>query len=143
MYWSQLWDTTTSAIETMYTQWGKDHKQVFSIIGYKAIYKTIVNSYNKIISYTANNKIFECTSTLGKNVTHLMHKYDLVIDKNQIAIYQSIKEYCYNKWLSAINNEYLRYAQIIKDMIRMKEESGTRLFSNDECQCIIDFCSVD
>ena len=55
----------------------------------------------------------------------------------------SFKELCYNEWMSGINIEYPRYAQIIKDMIGMKEESGTRLFSNDECQYIIDFCSVD
>ena len=43
---------------------------------------------------------------------------------------QSFKELCYNKWLSGIILEYPRYAQIIKDIIGMKEESGTRLFSN-------------
>ena len=43
---------------------------------------------------------------------------------------QSFKELCYNKWLSGIIIEYPRYAQIIKDIIGMKEESGTRLFSN-------------
>ena len=45
-------------------------------------------------------------------------------------------------WLSGINNEYPMYAQIIKDMIGMKEVNGTRVFSNEECQIIIDFCSV-
>ena len=41
-----------------------------------------------------------------------------------------------------MNNEYPMYAQIIKDMIGMKEVNGTRAFSNEECQIIIDFCSV-
>ena len=72
-----------------------------------------------------------------------MHNYDLVIDEIKSLSKQSIKEHYYNKWLSGINNEYPMYAQIIKDMIGIKEESGTRLFSNDECQYIIDFCSVD
>ena len=33
------------------------------------------NYYN----FTANYKTFECTLTMGKNITHLMHKYNLVI----------------------------------------------------------------
>ena len=110
---------------------------------YIAFYKSIISSNNKIISFTANYKTFECTSTMGKNITHLMHKYNLVIDEIKSLSKHSFKELCYNKWMSGINIEYPRYAQIIKDMIGMKEESGTRLFSNDECQCIIDFCSVD
>ena len=166
MYGSQLWDKTSSAIETMYTQWRKAHRQVLSLpykthcdllpliadnmpleyildCRYIAFYKSIISSNNKIISFTANYKTFECTSTMGKNITHLMHKYNLVIDEMKSLSKHSFKELCYNKWMSGINIEYPRYAQIIKDMIGMKEESGTRLFSNDECQCIIDFCSVD
>jgi len=41
-----------------------------------------------------------------------------------------------------INNKYPMYAQIIKDMIGMKEVNGTRAFSNEECKIIIEFCSV-
>ena len=95
-----------------------------------------------IISYIARNKIFDCTSTLGKNITHLMHKYNLIIDDIKSLSKTNIKEHFHSTWLSGINNEYPMYAQIIKDMIGMKEVYGTRVFSNEECQIILDFCSV-
>ena len=165
MYGSQLWDKTSSSIETMYTQWRKAHRQVLALPNnthsdllpliadnmpleyildcrYISFFQSIVNSKNKIISYIARNKIFDCTSTLGKNITHLMHKYNLIIDDIKSLSKKRIKEHFHSTWLSGINNEYPMYAQIIKDMIGMKEVNGTRVFSNEECQIIIDFCSV-
>ena len=165
MYGSQLWDKTSSTIETMYTQWRKAHRQVLALPNnthcdllpliadnmpleyildcrYVSFFQTIVNSKNKIISYIARNKIFDCTSTLGKNITHLMHKYNLIIDDIKSLSKKRIKEHFHSTWLSGINNEYPMYAQIIKDMIGMKEVNGTRVFSNEECQSIIDYCSV-
>ena len=160
-----LWYKTSSTIETMYIQWRKAQRQVLSLpfnthcdllpliadnmpleyildCRYVSFYQTIVNSKNKIISYTARNKIFDCTSTLGKNITHLMHKYNLTIDDIRSHSKRNIKEHFHSTWLSGINNEYPMYAQIIKDMIEMKEVSGTRAFSNEESQIIIDYCCI-
>ena len=104
MYGSQLWDNNSSAIETIYIQWRKDHRHILSVPHKKHcdllpliannkplvyildcrntdFYIIIISSYNKIINFTAKNKTFECTSTIGKRVTHLMQKYNLVIDK--------------------------------------------------------------
>ena len=165
MYGSQLWDKTSSTIETMYTQWRKAYRQVLALPNnthcdllpliadnmpleyildcrYVSFFQTIVNSKSKIISYIARNKTFDCTLTLGKNITHLMHKYNLIIDDIKSFSKKRIIEHFHSTWLSGINNEYPMYAQIIKDMIGMKEVNGTRVFSNEECQSIIDYCSV-
>ena len=103
MYGSQLWDKTSATIQTIYTQWRKAHRQVLSVpynthcdllpliadnmpleyildCRYVSYYQSIVNSENKIVSYTARNKIFDCSSTLGRNITHLIHKYNSTID---------------------------------------------------------------
>ena len=47
---------------------------------YIAFYKSIVKSENKIVSYTAKHRLYDHTSTMGRNVTHLMHKYGTVVD---------------------------------------------------------------
>ena len=90
----------------------------------------------------ASSKIFDCSSTLGRNITHLMCKYDLVIDDMLSLSKQKIKNHCLNKWMSGIKDEYPMYAQIIKDMILMKEGNDASIFTIDECNCIIDFCSI-
>ena len=50
------------------------------------------------------------------------------------------KELCYNRWQLGINEDYPIYAQVIKDMIVMREDRCTRTFSNDDCKAIINFC---
>ena len=127
MYGSQLWDKTSTAIENMYTQWQKAHRQILSLpykthcdllpliadnmpleyildSRYFAFYKSIVNSKNKIISHTASIKIFDCSSTLGRNITHLMHKYELLIEDMLSLSKPKIRERCLNKWMSGIKN---------------------------------------
>ena len=92
--------------------------------------------------FTAKYKLHDHTSTLGRNITHMMHKYDFDVDDIISFSKQRVKELCYNKWLSGVNDEYPMYAQIIKDMIKMREDRCTRLFSNEDCKFIINFCCI-
>ena len=165
MYGSQLWDMTNPIIEKIYKQWRKAHRQVLglpnmthcdllpliaenmpiqSILDCKFIsfYKTIVKSKNKIVSFTAKYKLYDHTSTLGRNITHVMHKYDFDVDDIISLSKQRVKELCYNKWLSGVIEQYPIYEQIIKDMMRMREDRCTRLFSNEDCKFIINFCCI-
>ena len=165
MYGSQLWDMTSPIVEKMYTQWRKAHRHVLGLPNmthcdllpliaenmpldcildckYISFYKSISKADNKIVSYTAKNKLYDHTSTLGKNITHLMHKYDLEVDDILLLSKERVKELCYNRWLSGINVEYPMYAQIIKDMTGMREDRCTRLFSNEDCKFIINFCCI-
>ena len=165
MYGSQLWDMTSPKVDKMYTQWRKAHRQVLELpymthcdmlpliannmpldcildCKYIAFYKSIEKSENKIIEYTAKNKVYDHTSTLGKNITHLVHKYDLAVD-DIVSLYKhKVKELCYIKWLSGVNIEYPIYAQIIKDMIEMREGRCTKVFLNEDCKFIMDFCCI-
>ena len=61
---------------------------------YLSFHKSIVNPKNNIIRYTANNKIFECSSILGRNITYVMHKYDFVIEDMISLSKQKIQEHC-------------------------------------------------
>ena len=165
MYGSQLWDMASPKVDKMYTQWRKAHRQVLGLpymthcdmlpliannmpldcildCKYIAFYKSIEKSENKIIKYTAKNKVYDHSSTLGKNINHLLNKYDIVADDIISLSKHKVKEICYSKWLSSVNVEYPIYAEIIKDMIVMREGRCTKVFLNEDCKFIIDFCCI-
>ena len=56
--------------------------------------------------------------------------------------YQEKNEWCYKRWFSEINKDYFTYAQIIRDLIIMKENRCTRLFSNNDCNFIMDYLCI-
>ena len=163
MYGSQLWDTTNPTVEKVYVQWRKAHRQVLELpyrthcdllpllsdnmplecildCRYITFYKSIAKSHNKIVSYTAKSKLFDNTSTLGRKITYLLHKYNIEVDDMLSLTKHQAKELCYNRWQLGINEDYPIYAQVIKDMIVMREDRCTRTFSNDDCKAIINFC---
>ena len=165
MYGSQLWDLTSKTVEKMLTQWRKAHRLALTVppnthndllpliadnmslrsildCRYLSFYKSIATSKNSIVSFTAKYKLFDSTSTLGKNMTHLLHKYQL--DVNDIVTLSkcSARELCYNRWIAKINNEYPLYAQGINEMITMKEGLCYRTLSNEDCNAFINSLST-
>ena len=75
-------------------------------------------------------------------MTHLIHKYDLQIDDFHSLSRNKINEWCYNRWFSEINKDYFTYAQTIRELINMKENRCTRLFSNNDFNFIIDYLCI-
>ena len=47
---------------------------------YIGFYKSIANSDNELLIYTSKCKLFNHSSTLGRNITHLIPKYGLQVD---------------------------------------------------------------
>ena len=156
MYGSQLWDLTSQTIEKMLTQWRKAHRLVLTVprnmhndllpliadnmslestldYRYMSFYKSIATSENSIVSFTARYKLYDSNSTLGRNMTHLMHKYDLEVNDIVMLPKCSVKNLCYNRWIASINNEYPIYARGINEMLTMKEGLCYRTLSNEDC----------
>ena len=50
-----------------------------------------------------------------------------------------LKMHCYGNWLERIENAYPIHGSVIRELIAMKEGRGTRIFSNEECNYIINF----
>ena len=165
MYGSQLWDLTNKNVENMCTQWRNAHRRVLSVPGrthcdllpliadniplevkldckYIGFFKSVSTSDNELLKYVAKCKLFDHSSTLGRNMTHLIHKYDLQIDDFHSLSRSKINEWCYNRWFTEINMDYFAYAQIIRELIIMKENRCTRLFSNNDCNFIIDYLCI-
>ncbi|CAL4172800.1 unnamed protein product, partial [Meganyctiphanes norvegica] len=120
MYGSQLWNITSLKVRMVYTQWRKADRQVLSVsymtncdllpliaynmplesildCKYISFYKFIATSANKFVSYTAKSKIFDYTSTLSKNMAHLMHKYELDIYEIVSLSKYKVKDHSYYK----------------------------------------------
>ena len=99
---------------------------------YIGFFKSVSTSDNELLKYVAKCKLFDHSSTLGRNMTHLIHKYDVQIDDFHSLSKTKINEWCYNRWFTEINKDYFAYAQIIRELITMKENRCTRLFSNND-----------
>ena len=105
---------------------------------YITFYKSIATSENGIIKYVADNMINSHTSTLGKNMRHLTYKYDIDINDMLSFSKGKMRQKCYQKWKTGIDQSYPAHASVVKDMIGIKEERYTRILSNDECNIIIE-----
>ena len=64
--------------------------------------------------------------------------YDISIDNIINSSKGKIRKPVYNKWISGINESYPIHANVIRDMLGIKEEQYTRILSYDECKFIIE-----
>ena len=162
MYGSQLWDLTSVSVKKMCTRWRVAHRQILSVpynthcdilplivdnkplecmldCRYLAFYKSIATSDNSIIRFTAQYRLYAHTSTMGRNMSHLMNKYDISIDNVISYTKAKINKHCYSRWLTGVPDDYYTHAGIIQEMFMMKEERCNRMLSNDDCNFVIDF----
>ena len=126
MYGSQLWLLTSPSVNKMYTKWRTYHRRVMSVPStthcdmlpliaenmsietrldckYIAFYKSIATSKNCIVNYVARNRLHEHTSTMGKNMTYLMDKYDISLDDILVTSKKAMNIQCHQKWLAKVN----------------------------------------
>ena len=97
-----------------------------------AFYKSIATSENKILCYMAKNMLQSLNSTMRKNLRHLSYKYDMSIDWMITASKGKLRKHIYDKWISGIDDSYPIYANIIKDMMNVREERITIVFHESE-----------
>ena len=81
-------------------------------------------------------------STMCRNIRHLTFKYDISIDNIINSSKENTRKLLYNKWISGISEINPTHANVIKDMLRIREERYTRIFSNDECIFITKFLCI-
>ena len=121
LYGSQLWDLASQHVKTLCTKWRIAHRKALSLpytthcdllpliaenkpldcildCRYMAFYKTISESDNSIVKYIANSRLYEYTSTMGRNMLYLTSKYDISIDDIKSLPKTHINRHCYTKW---------------------------------------------
>ena len=101
---------------------------------YIAFYKSIVTSKNSIVKYVAKSRINEYSSTMGRNMTHLMHKYNISFEDILRNLKKKMNRHCYQKWMANSHEEYHIHAHIIRELIHVKENTLQITFSSEEFQ---------
>ena len=165
MYGSQLWSLNSTGVDKILSRWRKYHRVVLEVpntthcdllpliadrmplgctldIKCLSFYRSIAVSENAIIKYMAKNMLKSNTSMLCRNLRNLCYKYDVSTDDILKFSTGRIRKVVYNKWLSGINADYPTHANVIKDMLGIKEELYTRILSNEECNFFIKFLCV-
>ena len=63
---------------------------------------------------------------------HLSHKYGISAEDILISSKKGIKEICFQKWVVEVNEQYVINAQIIRELIMVKEDRLQITFSNGD-----------
>ena len=162
MYGSQLWLMNSNNVENIFSKWRKYHRIVLEVpyithcdllpliadnmplectldLKFISFYKSIATSDNNIVKYMAKCMLNHHKSTLCRNMLHIRYKYDMNLNDILTSSKGKIRKLIYNKWINGIDQEYPFFANIVKDMQGIKEERYTRIYSNNECNDIIEF----
>ena len=162
MYGSQLWSMNSNSVEKIFSKWRKYHRIALEVpnkthcdllpliadnmplgctldLKFISFFKSIATSENSIVKYIAKCMLNYHTSTLCRNMLHIRYKYNINLDDILTASKGKIRKIIYNKWITGIDQEYPFRASIVKDMHGIKEERYTRIYSNNECNDIIEF----
>merc|ERR1712121_109082 len=97
-----------------------------------AFYKSIATSENKNLCYMAKNMLQSLNSTMRKNLIHLSYKYDMSIDWMITASKGKLRKHIYDKWISEIDKTNLSHANVIKEMMNVREIRSTIVFHESE-----------
>ena len=73
---------------------------------------------------------------------HLLHKYNLQVEDVLTFTKKTMKEHCYQKWQSEINQEYIVHAQIVKEFIMVKEDRLQKTFTNNNGEFSADYIII-
>ena len=72
------------------------------------------------------------SSTMGKNMNHLMHKYNISVEDIIQTSKKHMNNICYQKWTEEISEQSISYAHIIRELIKLKEGNLQLIFSNND-----------
>ena len=79
--------------------------------------KTLLNSDNSTVSYIARVQSQNCRSIFGQNIRHIIVTNDLSWYEMDKYTTNAIKKHLSNKYMSNLNDNYITYAGIIRDVV--------------------------
>ena len=79
--------------------------------------KTLLNSDNSTVSYIARVQSQNCRSIFGQNIRHIIVTNDLSWYEMDKYTTKAIKKHLSNKYMSNLNDNYITYAGIIRDVV--------------------------
>ena len=94
-----------------------------------------------VVNYIANTMTFAYRSIVGKNVRHIMSKYNMT---HHVLLYtpmSAIKHKCKEMWNINVNATYYDNAKIICELVEMKHCNNDNVLNMEECNAVISHLS--
>ena len=98
-------------------------------------YRTVALSDNMVVTYIANTIKFAYRSTIGKNVRHIMSKYNMTHHERLYMPMSAIKNKCKEIW--TVNATYCDNAKMICELVEMKDCNNDAVLNKEECNVVI------
>ena len=111
-------------------------------IRFITFYRNVISSNNTVVNYIAKASSVSCSLVMGKNVRYVMSKYNLTHGELVDLPKAYMKQRCNDIRKNEINVEYFDYANIIRDLVNMKDLCYDTIFTQEECNEIIECIST-
>ena len=161
LYGAQLWPLWHKDIDVFYTQCRNALRKVWSIpihthcrylplitdslpaevsayTNFLNFYSKAINSSNSIVRYVTNMSKHVPSSTMGRNLNHVLYKCNLNINDLHDLTEQQFKKLSLERWLNNVNDDDCQTCSVIKDMIHVRDGFYKKIIDNDECNFIIE-----
>ena len=106
-------------------------------------YRSLLTSDNSTICLVTNKLLYEHKSILSKNVKYVCNNFNLTVEEIISQPLSSIRHKCNTLWFNNISNTYVQSANIIKELIDMKDGYCIKVLSDDECDIVIQYLSTE
>ena len=139
-YGSQLWPLYNNSFNDVCTKWRKAVRRIWNLpynthcgllplvseqcpieislnCRFVKNLKTLLNSDNSTVSYIARVQSQNCRSIFGQNIRHIIVTNDLSWYEMDKYTTNAIKKHLNNKYMSNLNDNYITYAGIIRDVV--------------------------
>ena len=97
---------------------------------------------NPIVKYISEYAVTAANSPLGRNVRLVSSKICLPPSELLSLSENKLKDICYNKCYTMVNDAYKVHASVIRDMIDMRDSSDQNFFDRASCETIIQHLCV-
>ena len=165
LYGSQIWPLWQNNIGDLCTKWNvairrilgvpnRTHRDLLPLItGLPPVevslhcrlikfYRSLNKSKNPIVKYISEYAVTAANSPLGRNVRLVASKICLPPSELISLSENKLKDICYNKWYTMVNDTYKVHASVIRDMIDMRDSSDQNFFDKASCEAIIQHLCV-
>ena len=92
-----------------------------------------------VVNYIANAVTFAYRSTMRQNVRHIMFKYNMTHHELLYMPMSAIKHKCKEMWNSNVNATYYDNANMICELVEMKDCNNYDVLNKEECNAVISY----
>ena len=85
---------------------------------------------------------FAYRSTMGQNVRHIMSKYNMTNHELLYMPMSAIKHKCKEMWNINVNATYYDNANMICELVEMKDCNNDDVLNKEECNAVISYLST-